>query len=101
MNFNDVIIVITVKESDCKIHVWYISKDDAINIMKNFDLNEKTGLLWHFFLNIFILMKTTYYQRNREKMLNRAKEYFEDNKERLQEKARNKYRRPSNEEKNI
>ena len=46
-------------------------------------------------------MKTTYYQRNREKMLNRAKEYFEDNKERLQEKARNKYRRPSNEEKNI
>ena len=45
MNFNDVIIVITVKESDYKIHVWYISKDDAINIMKHFDLNEKTGLL--------------------------------------------------------
>ena len=45
MNFNDVIIVITVKESDYQIHVWYISKDDAINIMKNFDLNEKTGLL--------------------------------------------------------
>ena len=35
---------------------------------------------------------TTYYQRNKEVMLNRAKEYYENNKERLREQARNNYR---------
>ena len=44
MNFNDVAIV-SVEGSDCRIHFWYISKDDAINIMTNSDLNEKSGLL--------------------------------------------------------
>ena len=44
MNSNDVIIV-SVKGSDYKIHFWYMSKDDTINIMKNSDLNEKNGLL--------------------------------------------------------
>ena len=34
---------------------------------------------------------TTYYQRNREVMLNRANEYYENNKELLREKAKNKY----------
>ena len=32
---------------------------------------------------------TTYYQRNREVMLNRANEYYENNKEVLREKAKN------------
>ena len=27
------------------IHFWYMSKDEAISIMHNSDLNEKTGLL--------------------------------------------------------
>ena len=44
MNFNDVAIV-SVEGSDCRIHFWYMSKDDAINIMTNSDLNEKSGLL--------------------------------------------------------
>ena len=43
--------------------------------------------------------KTTYYQENREKIINRAKKYYENNKERLIEKARNKYRELPNEEK--
>ena len=43
-NFNGVAIV-SVKGSDYRIHFWYISKDDAINIMKNYNLNEKSGLL--------------------------------------------------------
>ena len=33
---------------------------------------------------------TTYYQRNREIMLNRAKNCYENDKERLREQARNK-----------
>ena len=43
---------------------------------------------------------TTYYQRNREVILNRAKRYY-DNIEVLREKAKNKYRELSEEEKNI
>ena len=42
---------------------------------------------------------TTYYQRNREIMLNRAKYYYENDKERLREQARNKYRNLSEEDK--
>ena len=41
----------------------------------------------------------TYYQRNREIMLNRAKNYYENDKERLREQARNKYRNSSEEDK--
>ena len=43
---------------------------------------------------------TTYYQRNREIILNRAKNYYENDKERLKEQARNKYRNLSEEDKN-
>ena len=42
---------------------------------------------------------TTYYQRNREIILNRAKNYYENDKERLREQARNKYRNLSEEDK--
>ena len=41
INFNDVAIV-SAKESDYRIQFCYISKDDAINIMKHSNLNEKS-----------------------------------------------------------
>ena len=44
VNFNDVTIV-SVKGSDYRIDFWYLSKNDTINIMKNFNLNEKRGSL--------------------------------------------------------
>ena len=44
MNFNDVAIV-SVKESDYRNHCWYMSKNDAINVMKYCNLNEKSGSL--------------------------------------------------------
>ena len=34
----------------------------------------------------------TYYQKNRDVILNRAKDYYENDKERLREQARDKYR---------
>ena len=34
----------------------------------------------------------TYYQRNRDVIINRARDYYEDDKERLREQARDKYR---------
>ena len=42
MNFNDAAIV-SIKGSDYRIHFRYISIDDVINIMKNSNLNEKSG----------------------------------------------------------
>ena len=41
----------------------------------------------------------TYYQRNRDVILNRAKDYYENNKERLRLQARDKYRNLSEEKK--
>ena len=37
------------------------------------------------------MCETAYYQRNRETVLNRSKDYYEDNKEVLREKAKTKY----------
>ena len=44
MNFNYVAIV-SIKGNDYRIHFWYMSKDDAIDIMTNSNLNEQTGSL--------------------------------------------------------
>ena len=44
LNFNDVAIV-SVKGSDYRTHVWHVSKDDAITIMNNSNLNDKSGIL--------------------------------------------------------
>ena len=41
----------------------------------------------------------TYYQRNRDVLLNRVKDYYKNDKERLREQARDKYRNLSKEEK--
>ena len=42
----------------------------------------------------------TYYQKNRDVILNRAKDYYENDNKRLREQARVKYRNISEEEKN-
>ena len=46
-------------------------------------------------------MSETYYQKDTEMILNRAKEYYENNKERLKEQAINKYKELSEKEKDI
>ena len=50
-----------------------MSKDDAINAMKNSDLNEKSGLLYFFM--IYKMGEKTYYEKNTETILNRVKNY--------------------------
>ena len=51
-------------------------------------------------LIIYKMSETTYYQRNRDIILNRAKDCYKDDKERLRDNARDKYRNLSEEEKN-
>ena len=41
VNFN--VTIVSVKANDCRIHFWYMSKDEAIILIKN--LYEKRGLL--------------------------------------------------------
>ena len=41
MNFSDAAIA-SVKGNNGRIYFWYMNKDDAINIMKNSNLMEKT-----------------------------------------------------------
>ena len=43
VSFIDVAIIY-VKESACRIHFWYMSKDDAISIMNNSNLIDKMGV---------------------------------------------------------
>ena len=50
MNFN--VAIVSVKGSDYRIYFWYMSKNDAITMMKNFHLNQKSGLLYVY---IFIM----------------------------------------------
>ena len=40
MNFNDV-ATLSIKGSDYRIHFYYMSNDDAINIINNSNLNKK------------------------------------------------------------
>ena len=44
MNSNDVAIV-SIKGNDYRIHFWYMSKNDAIVLMTNSNLNDKNGIL--------------------------------------------------------
>ena len=44
MGFNDVGIF-SVKGNDYRIHFWYISKDEAINLFKNVGLAENSETL--------------------------------------------------------
>ena len=39
------VTIVSIKKSDYKIHVWYMSKDDAMHIMNNSNLNEKMGVM--------------------------------------------------------
>ena len=103
MSFNNVAIVY-VKGSAYRIQFWYMRKDDAINIMNDSNLIDKMGF-YNFFL-LYIKMsecnsiELTYYQRNRDVILNRAKDYYENYEERLRGQARDKYKNLSEEEKN-
>ena len=67
MSFNNV-AVIYVKRNAYRIHFWYISKNDAINIMNGSNLADKMGVLSFFLLYITMSENTdlTYYKKKNE-----------------------------------
>ena len=67
-----------------------MSKGDATNIMNGSNLVDKRSVLYFFLLYIKMIecnsienTSLTYYQRNRDMILNRAESYYENDKERL------------------
>ena len=79
-----------------------MSRHEAKKLITNFNLIDKKGFYKKklFFFQYIKMDNTTYYQRNRDKSMNDAKEYYKNNKKRIREKARNKYRNLSEEDKN-
>ena len=69
-----------------------MSKREVKKLMTNSNLTNKKGVLYIYFFHYIKMDNTTYYQRNRKILLNRAKDYYEYDKERLRGQARNKYR---------
>ena len=66
-----------------------MSKNDAINIMNGSNLVDKRGVLFFLLLLLLLLLlyikisestDLTYYQRNRDVIINRAKYYYENDK---------------------
>ena len=61
---------------------------------------EEDGKLYRQVFDECNSVELTYYEKNRDVILNRAKDYYENDKERLRDQARDKYRNLSEEEKN-
>ena len=52
MSFKNVIIV-SIEINGYRIHFWYISKDEAINLLRNADLIRKSGTLQNKFITTY------------------------------------------------
>ena len=46
--------IISIKGNDCRIHFWYMSKNHAIVLMTNSNLNDKK---WNFIKKFFTIYK--------------------------------------------
>ena len=80
MSFDN-ITILYIKGNSFRINFRYMSKDDAINWMVLFYLIKEVS--YKFSIIIYILGENnnlTYYQKNRDVILNRAKHYYENNK---------------------
>ena len=77
-----------------------MSKGNTMGIIKNSNLNDKKKRI---ITNFFIIYKYEWYQYegNKKTVLNRTKDYYENNKELLREKAGNKHRKLLEEGKNM
>ena len=74
---------------------WCNKHNEKFWFKKKLVIIKKTFIIYKYIK----LTEATYYQKNKETILNRAKEYYKNNKERLIEQATNTYGRLSDEEK--
>ena len=88
------VAILYIKGNAYRIQFWYMNKDDAINIMNGSNLVDKRGVLHIFLLLLYTKMSEyadlNYYKKNGEVILNKAKDYYENDQKRLREQARGK-----------
>ena len=77
------------KGSAYRIHFWYMSKDDVISVMSNSNLIDKKAF-YNFFTIYKRWVRKLIIKETRDMILNRAKDYYQNDKERLREQARDK-----------
>ena len=65
----------------------FAREDKSINILKHSDFSETSESLSKNYL-LEMNSKNTHYERNKEKLLEQAKEYYENNKEKIKEEAK-------------
>ena len=58
------VAIVSVKASDYRIHLWYMSRNDAINIMEN--LKWKKLDHYNFFIIIYKMGEATYYKKKQK-----------------------------------
>ena len=87
-----------------------MSKDDAISIMPNSNLTDKKDVLYFFFiiykklvngipLSATLMKKLIFKKKKKLEIVNRAEDYYKNDKEILKEQARDKYKNLSEEKK--
>ena len=87
-------------KSAYRIYFEYMSKREAKKLMSNSNLIDKKCFVIFFFFSLYKKWKIQLIIKDAEKkMLSRAKDYYENDKERLREQAKNKYRNLSEEDK--
>ena len=79
INFNDVAIV-SIKGNDYRVYFWYMSKNNVVSIMNNYNFKKNWIHINFFLLYIKNEWNSLLLKKNREMMLNRANEYYENNK---------------------
>ena len=75
------IAIVHIKKSVYRICFLFMSKREARKLMANSNVIDKKGFLLKILFYFFIIYKMdniTYYQRNREKLLNKAKDYYQN-----------------------
>ena len=84
------IAIVHVKKSTYRTYFLYMSKREAKKLMTNSSWIDKKAFykkIIFFFLLHIKMDNTTYYQRNRDVALNKAKEYYKNNNKRLKKQA--------------
>ena len=53
----DNVVIVYVEGSGYRIHFWYMSKDDAINIINGSNLTDKNGFIKKIYYKFFVIYK--------------------------------------------
>ena len=95
LKFHIMTTIIKCVFSECDKFYPQLFLDDTL-----YELNISKKLFFSLYIKMAENTDLTYYQKNKDLILNKAKDYYKNDQERLREQARDKYRNLSEEEEN-